>query len=434
MKILFIHPNMPGQFKHLCRIFGEDPDNTVVFITKPRPQITIPGVHKVEYKPPREPSPETHRYITSFERAVLMGQEVWRMCKKLKTEEGFTPDVIVAHPGWGDTLLIKDIYPGVPLLNFFEFYYHGQGADVNFDPEDVSSEDDMARIRIKNTTNLFALEQADWGLSPTFWQWQQNPKIFLDKISVLHDGIDTNYCKPAKGVTMTLGSGAVLRQEDEVITYVARNFEPYRGFTTFMHAAEIILKERPNARIVAVGGDEVSYGKNPPPGTTYRQLMMKEVDLDLSRIHFVGRIPYGQLIQLFQITSAHLYLTYPFVLSWSFLESMACEAPIIASATKPVEEVIRDKENGLLVDFFSPEEVAKQVSYALENRGKMKRMRKAARKTVEKYYALKDVLPLHQGLVTDLAKGEVPPPTAEKITERNQLLWKRLQSEKAHDD
>lgn len=427
MKILFIHPNMPGQFKHLSRVFGEDPKNTVVFITKPRPQIAVPGVHKVEYVPPREPSPETHRYLTGFERAVLVAQEVWRMCKKLKTEEGFTPDVIVSHPGWGDTLLVKDVYPGVPLLSFFEFYYHGYGADVNFDPKEQNTEDDLARIRIKNATNLFALEQADWGISPTFWQWQQNPAAFRDKISVIHDGIDTDICTPLKGASLTLGSGAVLKQADEVVTYVARNFEPYRGFPTFMKAAEIILRKRPNARIVAVGGDEVSYGKSPPPGTTYRQLMMKEVDLDLSRIHFVGRIPYPQLITLFQITSAHIYLTYPFVLSWSFLEAMACEAPIIASATKPVMEAMHDGDDGLLVDFFSPEDVAEKVGYALDHRDKMKRIRRNARRTVEKFYALKDILPLHVGLVTDLAKGQIPPPTAKKIDKRNTQLWEHVQ-------
>ncbi|MCC7260207.1 MAG: glycosyl transferase family 1, partial [Alphaproteobacteria bacterium] len=260
MKVLFLHPNMPGQFKHSCRALAENPDNTVVFVTK-RDDIEIPGVHRVTYKVRSEPSPHTHRYLTGVARSVLQGQEVWRVCKKLKEEEGFVPDVIVAHPGWGDTMYMKDLFPSAPILNFFEFFYHAEGADVNFAPDEKTTPDDDARIRTKNATNLFALQYCDWGFCPTFWQLKQHPKEYYHRISVIHDGIDTDLLAPNENVKVTTPSGVTLTRKDEVVTYVARNFEPYRGFPTFMRAAEIILKERPNTHILAIGADGVSYGK-----------------------------------------------------------------------------------------------------------------------------------------------------------------------------
>lgn len=419
MNILFIHPNMPGQFKHLCRKFAEDKDNTVVFITKPRPHINFPNVYKVEYKPPREPSGHTHRYITSYERAVIQGQEVWRICKKLK-EDGFVPDVVVSHPGWGDCLFIREIYGNVPMLSFFEFYYRSVGADVNFDSSDSSSDDDLARIRVKNATNLFCLEQADWGISPTFWQYSLHPQEFKPKISVVHDGIDTNICKPMDDISVTLGD-VTLSKKDEVITYVTRNYEPYRGFPTFMQAAEIILKNRPNAHIVSVGGDDVSYGKRPPAHTNYREIWTKKCNFsDPSRIHFMPLQGYDNFLRVLQVSSAHIYLTYPFVLSWSSMEAMSCGAAMIASDTQPVQEVIEDGKNGLLVDFFSPDEVANAVDRILDHPDRMQDMRNAARQTILDYYDLNKLVPLQMGLVKDLAKGQIPPPTAKTIDAMNE--------------
>lgn len=423
MRILFVHPNMPGQYKHLCREFGADKNNEVAFITKPRPQVNIEGVRKIEYVPTRQPAKETHRYLQGFERAVGEGQEVWRVCYRLKSQ-GFTPDVIVAHPGWGSALFLKDLYPNAPVLNYLEFYYHARGSDVDFDPAQQPNDDDIARIRIKNATNLFGLEQMDWGLSPTYWQMRQNPKIFHNSISVIHDGIDTDFCKPKSGGSIALPNGVTLSQSDEVVTYVARNFEPYRGFPTFMQAAAEILKRRPKAHIIAIGADGVSYGKAAPDGKTYRQIWSEKVQMpDPSRLHFVGTVPYDRLIEWFQISSAHIYLTYPFVLSWSFLEAMSCGALIIGSSTPPVLETITDGDNGLLVDFFSPTEVADAVDRVFAHKDRMQHIKESARKTIEDKYALKDLLPLHMGLVKDLAERKLPPPTAKVIKDRNKKLF-----------
>ncbi|MCH2548181.1 MAG: glycosyltransferase family 4 protein [Alphaproteobacteria bacterium] len=412
MKILFVHPNMPGQYRNLCRYAAQDKNNTVVFLTRPT-KVEAPGVHKLEYVPSRTASPTTHRYIIGLEKAVLQGQETWRACKKLQAEEGFKPDVIVGHPGWGDCLYLKDLWPDVPLLSYFEFYYKSHGADVGF--EDPVAEDDEARVRTKNSINLLNLEACDWGISPTHWQKSVHPAAFQNKITVLHDGIDTEFCRPDPQASVTLPNGKTFKAGDEVVTYIARNFEPYRGLETFMRAAEIILKNRPNCHIIAVGADGVSYGKQLPKGTTYLGQWKEKVKLDESRIHFTGMVSYPDLIKIIQVGAAHIYLTYPFVLSWSTLEAMATGCLLIGSDTTPLHEVIEDGKNGLLVDFFSPEQLAKRVDEALDNREKMQPIRDAARRTIEERYALKKLLPLHMELITDVARGEPSPLTNEKI-------------------
>lgn len=414
MKILFVHPNMPGQYRNLCRVAAADPKNTVVFLTK-RTKVEIPGVHKVEYQPSREPSAATHRYIIGVERSILQGQECWRTCKKLEQEEGFKPDIIVAHPGWGDALYLKDLWPDVPLLSYFEFYYHGVGVDVGFDPKEPATDDDKARVRTKNLTNMMNLEACDWGVSPTHWQKSVHPLEFQPKISVLHDGIDCDAARPNEDVTVTLASGKILTRKDEVITYIARNMEPYRGFPTFMQAAEIILKNRPNAHIIAIGADGVSYGKNLPKGQTYLGQWKEKVKLDYERIHFVGTLDYGSLIQALQLSSAHIYMTYPFVLSWSALEAMAAGCLMIASDTAPVKEVIQHGHNGLLFDFFSPELLAARVDQVFAHKDRMAELRRNARQTILDKYDVKKLLPIHMDLISDVAKGDYPPLAQQKI-------------------
>lgn len=419
MRILFIHPNMPGQYKHLARHYGADSAHQVVFITKHK-TAEIAGVRRITYDLRRDASPHTHRYLQGTERAVLQGQEVWRVAKKLK-DEGFTPDVICAHPGWGDALFIKDIFPQTPLLNFCEFYYRAEGADVGFDPSEPIRADDLARIRTKNITNILSLEAADWGITPTAWQYAVQPAAFQSRLSVLHDGVDTDIAKPDAEAVFTLADGKQFTLGDEVVTYIARNFEPYRGFPTFVKAAEIILRERPNCHIIAAGADAVSYGKAAPKGTTYRELLMKEAALDTSRIHFTGTLPYAKLMQLFQVSAAHIYLTYPFVLSWSMLEAMACGVPLVASRTLPVQEVVRHEENGLLADFFSPEDVAAQVMRLFDKPALATLLRTNARATVERHFALRDTLPLQIALIDDLARGMKQPAAAARIAKHYPL-------------
>ena len=414
MKILFIHPNMPGQYKHLAPYFAKDPQNQVVFITKRR-EGQMDRVHKITYQLRRDVSPYTHRYLIHAERAVLQGQEVWRCLKQLKEADRFVPDVIVAHPGWGDALYVKDIYPNTPLFCFFEFYYHARGVDVDFDPSEPPRADDLARVRSKNMHHLMGLTDADWGISPTFWQHSLHPAEFRGKITPIHDGINTQVCVPDDQAVFTLKDGRAFRKGDEVVTYIARNFEPYRGFPTFMQAAEKLLKARPNCHIIAVGADDVSYGRRPKDGKTYRQQWMEKLDIDASRLHFVGQIPYPDLIKMLQVSAAHIYLTYPFVLSWSSMEAMACGCAMVASDTPPVREVIQDGHNGYLVDFFDPQALADKLCEMLDSPDDNAAIRAQARTDMLQKYALDKLLPLHASLICDVAEGRNPPPTHETV-------------------
>ncbi len=417
MKILLIHPSMPSQYKYLAQVMGADKNNQVLFITKPGKQ-DIPGVKKIEYKVSRSPQPEIHRYLIEFERAICQGQEVWRVCRKLK-EQGFTPDIICAHPGWGDTLFIKEIYPDVPLLSFMEFYYHAFGADVYFDKNEPVNIDDVASVRIKNSTNLLNLEMCDWGITPTWWQLKQHPKEFHHKISVLHDGIDTDIVKPSTNKRpIQLPDGTVITEKEKIVTYICRNFEPYRGFPTVMRGIEKLVKERSDCHVLIVGNDGNGYGRNASK-KTFKQQILEELTLDASRVHFINTLPYEQYLRVLQVSDVHIYFTVPFVLSWSSMEAMSAGCLLVASDTAPVREVMQDGVNALLTDFFSPEQLAARLHEALDNQEKLQHLRDAARQTILDKYSLHKLIPLHLALINDLANGKLPPPAAQAIKEFN---------------
>lgn len=403
--ILFIHQNMPGQFKHLAAHYGADPANHVWFITKPK-TLEIPGVAQRSYTPKRGPGEKTHRYLRNMEDGVLHAQAVANRCVQMK-RQGEVPDVIVAHSGWGEPLYVKDIFPDAALLTYSEFFFHATGGDMGFDPPgSTPSPDAMARIRTRNALYLLALDACDRALTPTRWQWSRHPAEYRPKISVIHEGVDVEAIRPMPRRRLTLRNGLTLSRDDEVITYVARNLEPYRGFHIFMQALPRILARRPKAQVLVVGADGVSYGTPPAEGVTYREKFLKELDIDTRRVHFLGKLGFDNYLSVLRISSAHIYLTYPFVLSWSMIEAMASGCLVIGSATAPVEEVIRDGQNGLLVDFFDPEAIAARVDEVFAHPSRMQALRDAARQTAVREFSLRDrCLPAQVALVEALASG-----------------------------
>jgi len=406
MRLLFVHQNAPGQYKHLARYLASFPENEVVFIGKV--QRDIPNVTMLTYAPSRAPGKDTHHYLRAFESQVLHGQAVVRAAIGLQ-KRGFVPDVICAHPGWGEALFLKDVFPTAKLLAFCEFFYRSHGSDVGFDPQQEVTLDMACRIRTKNATLLTSLEAADWGVSPTRWQRSQHPDGLLSKISVIHDGVDTELCRPDAEATVTLPDGRTLSRDDEIVTYIARNLEPYRGFPTFMRAVEEICRRRPKAEILVIGGDDISYGAPPAGAANWREKMLAEVRIDPQRVHFLGKVPYESFLKIVQVSRAHIYLTYPFVLSWSMLEAMACGAVVIGSNTPPVAEVIEDGRNGLLVDFFDPKAVADRVDAALDHPERMAAIREAARRSVVERFDLRSVcLPAQVRLIEALHAGRIP--------------------------
>lgn len=400
MRLLFVHQNMPGQFKHLAPEMARL-GHEVVFLTQ-RKNLVLTGVRRITYPPPRKVRAETHHYLRLFENCVLTGQQVVRAALALKGE-GFTPDVIVAHPGWGETLFLKDIFPRAKLLSYCEFYYSASGADVGFLPEDPADLDTICRVRARNAHLLLSLEACDAGISPTHWQRSRHPAPLRDKIEVVFDGIDTAVVKPDAGARFALSNGRVLTRNDEVVTYIARNLEPYRGFPSFVRALPALLAARPQAQVVIVGGDEISYGKNAPGGKTWREHMLSEVEVDPARVHFVGKLPYREYLTLLQISALHLYLTVPFVLSWSAIEALAAGCLMLGSSTSPVEEVVSEGVNGFLCDFHDPADIATKAAGLLETRGGLDDVRQLARETVLERYALPQCLARQVELVRSLA-------------------------------
>ncbi|MEZ0316648.1 MAG: glycosyltransferase family 4 protein [Methylophilaceae bacterium] len=387
MRVLFLHQNFPGQFPHVARHLASIKDNQVFSFSQPQAR-GIAEVQNVVYKPARTITKGIHHYLAGTESSVLNGQATTRAMEGLK-QKGFVPDIVIGHAGWGETLYVKDVFPDTKLINYFEFFYRAKGADTNFDPEFPNTADDYLRIRTKNITNLLSLHSCDAGISPTQWQKSLYPKEYQSKISVIHEGVDVDTVVAYPNASLTLSDGRVLTQKDNVITYVARNLEPYRGFHIFMRAAQEICQRRKDCHIVIVGGDDISYGKAAKDGKTYREQMLSEVNVDLSRVHFLGRVPYQTYLNVLQISSAHVYLTVPFVLSWSMLEAMAASCLVIGSDTAPVKEVIEHGKNGLLVDYFSPTDIANAVDDALNDPGKFQAIRQAARQFVMDNYTVK---------------------------------------------
>lgn len=376
-RILLIHQNFPGQFRALARAWSDQPGIQLVGLGRETAP-GMPGVAWQRYRLHRPPATVQHTYLRQMENAVLHGQAVARALSRL-ARQGFTPDVVVAHPGWGETLYLRDVFPGARLIHLCEWYYGMPGSDAGFDPEFPITADDRARMRTWNALHALNLTNCDVGISPTAWQRAQHPAEFHPKIHVLHEGIDTGAFVPDPQARFTTPSGTVLQAGDPVVTYVARNLEPYRGFHVFMRALAEVQRRHPTCHALIVGGDEVSYGRRPLDAANWREKMQREVRLDPARTHFTGRLPRAVYRKVLQVSAAHVYLTYPFVLSWSLLEAMATGCLVIGSRTAPVEEVVRDRANGILVDFFEANEVAARVIETLEEPRRFGLLRATAR-------------------------------------------------------
>jgi glycosyltransferase involved in cell wall biosynthesis len=381
--IVFIHQNFPAQYRLLVRHLADSPGNTVYFITQPNNN-RMRGVIQLIYRRETGPRQGCHPFTHEIDDAIRTGTAVADVCRMLR-DQGVRPDIIVGHNGWGETLYVKDVFPEVPVLAYFEFFYHASGVDVGFDPEYASLfHSDPSRLRAKNATNILGFEAADWGHTATRWQRSLYPQAMRRQITAIHEGIDTDVLKPDPKAWIQLARGGLrLTAKDEVITYVSRSLEPYRGFHSFMRALPEIQRRRPRAHAVILGNDGVSYGPPATPGMVFREIMLRELGdrLDHSRIHFLGQLPYASYINVLQVSSVHFYLTYPFVLSWSCIEALACGCAVVGSSTPPVLEVLKDGVNGLLVDFFSYEEIAERVDEVMDHPDRMREMRRAARKT-----------------------------------------------------
>lgn len=396
MKLLFIHQNFPGQFAHLVPALV-DLGHEVVSLSMNVPKQTIPGVRHVIHHPQvaqRAVPPRDPLEIADIMGKLMRGESAAVAMRELK-EQGYLPDVIFAHPGWGEAWFIRDIFPKARVLLYNEYFYQAEGGDSFFDPEfSKANLSAVLRLRIISSHLVQAMTCADAGLSPTQFQRDRHPAWFKDRIRVIHDGIDTDRFKPDPQARFILQNENIeLRSGDEIVTFVVRELEPYRGYHIFMRALPELLRRRPQVSVVIVGGDSVSYGAPPPVGSSWKTIFLNEVkaQLDMSRVHFVGKLAHEKLTQLMQVSTVHAYLTYPFVLSWSMMEAMSIGCLIVGSKTAPVEELIEHGKNGLLTDFFNPQALAETIADALDRKEELAYLGRAARQTIIDRYDLQRI-------------------------------------------
>ena len=414
MRILFVHQNFPGQYLHIVQRLARQGGHQLVAlgINPLDPERRLPeALNYFRYSLSQGNTQGVHRWVMEMETKAIRGEGCARAADELKAK-GFTPDLICAHPGWGEALFLKAVWPDTPLLCYQEFFYNPNGFDSNFDPEfeQTSTWQDDARLMMKNAYLHLTLDQADWNLSPTHFQASSFPEQWQRRISVIHDGIDTQKASPNPAAApLTLPDGTVLEQGQPIVTFVNRRLEPYRGCHTFLRALPALQEQCPEARIVIVGETKgVSYGTACPEGE-WKDRFLAEIAgrYDPSRVHFTGSLPYSQFIPLLQLSACHVYLMYTFVMSWSLLEAMACGCAVVGSATAPVQEVIGHGENGLLVNFFSPGDLAAAVVELLRNRERAAAFGAAARRTVQRRYDLDVCLQRQLALMDLVASGSI---------------------------
>ncbi len=409
MRVLITHSNFPAQFRQIAEYLGRTPGTQVIFASKTsREDWTIDGVNKTRFTPDGAAPKQSHPLCRNFEDGVRHGVGMMRLCRDLK-DKGFIPDIILGHSGWGQTMFMRDIFPDTPFIGYFEWYYNANSLETTFDKH-ARSEMQLAQLRLRNTPILHDLASCQVGVTPTGWQRSQFPSEFQPKIIQAHDGINTQYFAPVDDGLLPINQldlpNTDLTGAEELVTYCSRGLEPYRGFPQFYEALPAILEARPKCHVLIVGEDRVCYGAKLPDGQTYKTLMQEKVTVDEKRVHFTGPLSYGKYKQVLQASSAHVYLSWPFVLSWSFLEAMSCGCLMVGADTEPVREVLRHQENGLFTDFHSPEKIAETTILALKRQKELFDLRKNARQTILDKYCLSKCLPVHINLLTKITKIE----------------------------
>lgn len=411
MNILLVHQNFPGQYRHLLVPLLSQGHHCVALGIQAPDQPLPEAIRHHRYSLNRGNTKGIHPWALETESKLIRAEACAAAAFELR-REGFTPDLICAHPGWGESLFLRDIWRETPMLCYQEFFYHLEGFDLGFDPplQGERTWRDDARARMKNAYLLMTLESASWNVSPTAFQHSSFPPRWQELISVIHDGIDTRLARPDPAVPpLLLPDGTELQPGEAIVTFVNRRLEPYRGCHTFLRSLPELQRLVPEARIVIVGSTKgVSYGAACPEGE-WKDRFLAEIEgrYDPSRVHFTGPLPYPRFLHLLRLSACHVYLTYPFVLSWSLLEAMSSGCAVVGSATAPVQEVIEDGRNGLLVDFFRPDDLAAAVADLLEHRERAAALGRHARETILSRYSLERCLPRQLALMDLVASGAI---------------------------
>lgn len=379
---------------------------------------TWQGVTLVACPPPRASAAGLHPWLQEAERQTLRGEATCHAALQLQAQ-GFTPDVIVAHPGWGDSLFLQEIWPQARLGLYAELFYQPDSVATGFDPEFAAPGPlAAAPLRLKNLPHLLHWQDAQAAISPTQWQADTFAPALRERITVIRDGIDTAAIAPHPDISLTLNGALTLTRTQEVVTFASRTLEPCRGFHVFMRSLPLLLRLRPQAHIMIAGGTEGGYGPRPDSGQSWRDVLVQELQpqleaADWARVHFVGQVPHASLIGLLQLSSVHVYLSYPFVLGRSLLEAMSVGCAIVGSDTAPVREVLQHGHNGWLVHFFDTTALAHTVAQLLADAPTRQHLGAQARQWVQAHADLHQVtLPQQRQWLQALADAVVPAATA----------------------
>jgi glycosyltransferase involved in cell wall biosynthesis len=400
MHVLFLHQNFPAQFGVVAgRLVREG--HRVTFITQSQSG-NVGGIERIGYEPRGGATPRTHYSSRTFENLVWHSHAVY---DALKARPDIVPDLVVGHAGFVSTALLRELFE-CPMVNYFEYYYHNKNSDLDFRPDVPVVEEDCLRSYFRNAALLLDLANCDLGYSPTRWQRDRLPSLFHSKVRIIFDGIDTTVWHPQPRVSGERRAGnLVVPAGVPLVTYVARGFESIRGFDVFMKAAKRIYQQMPTARFLVVGEDRICYGgdEKRTGGLTYKQWVLKQDEYDLSKFAFVGRVPPLVLAQMLAMTDLHIYLTVPFVLSWSMMNALACGATVLASGTEPVCEMIEHERNGLLADFFDVDGLAEIGCRVLRKPDEFHELGQAAAQRIQEQYSLEVCLPQMMRLYDDAA-------------------------------
>ncbi|MEO6376769.1 MAG: glycosyltransferase [Caulobacteraceae bacterium] len=405
--ILFVHNGAPGRFAFLAKALLARGDRCALI--NPPEGTDLAGIVTHQWRSERGSTPDLFPPATKAEADLLRAHAAAKAAQQVR-DEGFTPDIIVGHSGWGEMALLREVFPNARQIQLAEYYYRPRGSDVDFDPELANlTFENAVMVSTKNAVLAMSLADADRIVAPTPFQAGMLPPAFAARARVIHEGVDTAAACARPDVRLQLPSGVILDRSSPVVTFINRNFEPLRGFHTFMRALPDLLAGAPDAHVLIIGADSPQiYGSQPPSGGSWKQAMLSELDgqIDFGRVHFVGQLAYEQLIATLSISAAHVYLTYPFVLSWSLLDAMACECLLVASDTAPVRDLITHGETGLLVDFFDHKALAATLVEACRNPDAYTLLRHAARaKAVAEYDRATVCRPAWLALIDEVLAG-----------------------------
>ncbi len=411
MNILFVHQGFPGQYRYIIRALAQQGVHRLVALgIEPLAEELPKGIQYIRYSLKRGNAVDVHPLAAETEAKVIRGEACATAAAQLRNS-GFIPDLICCHPGWGESLFLKDIWPTSPMICYQEFYYQAFNSDHDFDLEIQGKPDwlELSRLRMKTANTLLHLNLADWNITPTRFQLSTFPSGLASRFSVIHDGVDLSLIDSITPSSVKLSTGLCLNPGDEVITFVNRRVEPYRGCHTLIRAIPLIQQLCPNAHLVIIGDlDGASYGR-PPASGRWCDIFLKEISgqYDPSRVHFTGTLGYQAYLSLMRISKCHIYLTYPFVLSWSLMEAMAFGLPIVGSSTAPVKELITHGKTGLLVDFFDSSALADSVHEIISDPKFADSLGSSAKQLIRSKYTIEQCVPLHLNLMNLVASGSI---------------------------